>query len=294
MHVEKQEEKPAVKRVTLAELGPSLPIGTVDPATNRLVKALSHKRWSLKTEKIIGRLRESNRRNTHARLATMIIGALYEQFGHHAFVFEEPEGKKNAAKSPWFQTLATLSSMWFGDMMYAYFYLRRECIGPSIDMDIACAVCGAKQVFVANLDTLEVKTVDELASVFWKYKLLDPMTIRGKEVVELVFGPSRWSAVEAAGSGGGFDVGAAKSSLIASSIAEVPGHGQIVVVDAELEDMSKRDLESILNGLEANGIGPDMTIESECGSCKNEFRAALDWTYDSFFKASGRSGQRRI
>jgi hypothetical protein len=281
------------KKLTLRELGASLPIGTNDPATGKLVKSMAHRRWSLKTEKMLGKLRDTNRRETHARFASMVIGALYEQLGGVHIEFDEPNGKQHRAKSPWFQTLANLGQMWFGDMMYAYIYLRRECLSHELDMDLMCPNCQTKQPFTADLNSLEVRTVEKLEDCYWDYTLRDPFQVRGKACDVIKFGPSRWSAIESSDGSGQFDVGAAKSTIITSAIAEIAGHQEIIVVEGELEEMSKRDLEEIIAGLETHSVGPELAIESHCERCKNDFRTAFDWTYDAFFKASGRSEARR-
>lgn len=286
------EMPPKHKIITLKELGGRLPIGMPDVSSGGLKKDMAERRWTLKTEKKLGKMRDENRREQHARFVSMVIATLYQQLGILSFEETYDQGSK-AAKQSWNHAIASISQMWFGDVLYAWLYLRRQMLGPTVDLSLTCPRCMASAPLRADLDTLEVRIVDKLEDAYWEYELRDPFMIRGKKAERLKLGPARWHVVEQAAIGGSLDVGNTKAALITSSIQHVIGMEDIALTEAELDEMAKIDVETITALIDDQNIGPIMAVESDCLKCKNPFRVSLDWGYDSFFGVSGRSAAQK-
>jgi len=183
-----------------------------------------------------------------------------------------------------------ISMMTMPDVLYAYAWLRRESVGSEVKFDPRCPGCGHDFVFVADLDSMEVKVVSELKLALWEYELKVPITIRNKEVKKLTFGPARWNAVEALGNTGisELDVGATKSGIILGSIHSVDGIGEMPLAEHELNDMVKYDIERLSFLVDEKAIGPDLSLEGECPRqrCGRKFKMPIPWTTDDFFAVS--------
>jgi hypothetical protein len=281
------------KIVTLKELGARLPLGMADIASGDLFRALSMRRWTLKTEKQLGKLRDEHRREGHGRFVSMVVASLYEKLGNLVLgdLSEGGTGSK-ASRSHWHGALGAISQMWFGDVLYAWIWLRRQIIGPHLDMQLQCTHCRSLVAMQADLDTLDVRTVDKLADAYWKYTLQVPFEVRGKLVEQLEVGPARWHVMEAESKNADVDLGALKSSIIFSSIRSVVGQEEIALVESEIENMDKVDVETLTSAIDATAVGPDMKIEAYCSKCRTDFEQALQWSYDRFFGVSGRSAPR--
>ena len=277
-----ETKKSLYTKIPLSELGPTLPLGTRDANTGGLDKSMAHRNWTLKTEKALGKLRDKKREANQARFASMVISKLYEQLG--AVKLTGDSKKLN-------QDLMHVGQMWMGDVLYAYLYLRWEFVGSTFDMDFTCPGCLGKSTIKADLDTVEVRTVEKMEDAYWEYELKHPFQARKQEVKVLSMGPARWNGIERA-SGGGIDTGGTKSSIIWSSLRDVKNADfKSPLTENELEDMSKYDLERLTNLINEHHVGPDMSIEGTCDKpgCGRDFRMSIDWTYDNFFAVSGPS-----
>lgn len=270
---------------TLHTQGPQLPIGTLDGITGELHKTLVPRRWNLKLEKQLGKLRDENK-DAGARFAAMVIATLYERVGGLAF---DEAGPKD--KHAWNKALMSISQMWFPDVLYAFVWLRRQVAGSEIDVNLACPFCGTVVTLRADIDTMDVTSVAKIEDAYWEYKLSDPITIRGKAVERLRMQPTRFSALENTPADAQ-DAGTMKSAIIWHSIKEVIGQEGIALTENELEDMSKRDIEMITDKIDSTSPGPDMSVSHTClkPGCKREFTRALNWSYDNFFRNFGVQG----
>lgn len=271
-----------VTKRPLSEHGASLPIGVLDGA-GKLAKSMAHRVWNLRQEKALGKLRDKHKNMTVARFAATTVAVLYEKLGAHSFS-DDPSKAASA--------VANVGSMFMGDVLYAYVWLRNEVCGPEVLTDLTCPRCGEASRFAGDLNSLDVRSVERLSDASWTYHLHDPFVVRGEPVKGFVMGPARWFAIEAAmASGGGLSTGHAKAALIHGSIEGVLGRDQVVLAEHELDELSKRDLEILTGLIDENHLGPDMAIDSVCPSCEKSFRVPIDWGYDSFFGLSGRSAR---
>jgi hypothetical protein len=268
-----------MKTVQLKELGPQLPLGLVD-AKGSWAKDIATRPWRMKEERELGALRDQNRDANVAMFVGMVLGAMCTKLGAN-----DLESIKSTERR------IIVSQMFTGDVFYAYIWLRVQAIGSELQMQLTCPNCSSKFPFDADLESVEVTTVEKLEDAQWTYELANPFTLRGQQLTKLLLGPSRWNGLEMMGPSG-LNTGAAKAGMIRSSIHAIYGKDgkpmAIALTDTELDEMSKRDLERITTQIEKNHVGPNMAVEGKCEKCRAAFKMPIDWGYDSFFGSSGR------
>jgi hypothetical protein len=275
------ESPKGTTKTLLSDLGARLPFGVeVDGAYHT---DLACKRWTFRQEREVDKLKRGARKGPD--FPSRLLAFMLTRFGPHDFeTMKEPE------------KLAILGKAWLGDVMYSYIWLRTQCIGTEFNMDLECPHCGAELPFRADLSTLEVRCADSLEQVLWKYRLRDSFPFRGSPAEGFVMGPCRWHAIQqamraarhsASGSGG------MKQFLILGGIAEVIGRGPVAVVENDLYEMSKYDMESLFAEIDEHEVGPDLSISHECDVCERNIYTSLDWGYESFFGLSSRSRNGR-
>lgn len=268
-------EQPKTYVKLLKDLGPQLPVGFLDGRS--LSKEMDHKPWKLKQERELGELREKHRDANVAQYVSMVLGTMYKQLGSlglHDMSLSDKRGK--------------IGRMFMGDVFYAYLWLRTQAMGNVFEAKVTCPHCSYKFLLPADLNTVEVTCADEVDAVQWQYKLLDPFDVQGQRITYFEMGPAKWRTLEGAEIASGLNTGAAKALIIRGSIWKTPEMTKGALGDADLDELSKRDLEAITKGIDDHGIGPDMSIEERCPRCRADFKIAIDWGYDSFFGASSR------
>lgn len=268
-----------LKRVLLSELGPRLPLGVVGP-DGAPSKDLAVRPWRMKEERELGALRDSNKNANLAEYVSMVLGTMCQRLGSHDFESSQlkPEQKQLA-----------IGQMFVGDVFYAYVWLRVQSLGPHLILNLSCPRCNHKiDGFAANLETVEVETAETLADAQWEYDLKNPIAIRSERVAKFLLGPPRWNAMEMVRGGG---LGVAKPAMLKASIHGIGGkddHKPAMLTDTDLDELSKRDIEAMINQINRFNVGPNMSVEGDCPQCKYNFRMAIDWGYDSFFGDSSR------
>jgi len=270
--------KPEIVTETLKSQGPKLPLGTVGNG-GQYFKDIEVRPWRFPEEREIGRLRAENKGMNVAQLVNLTLSVMNKKLA--SFDFES---------MPLPERRAVISMMTMPDVLYAYAWLRRESVGSEVKFDPRCPGCGHDFVFVADLDSMDVKSVSDLKSALWDYEFKTPIMIRGKEVKKLTLGPAKWNAVEALGNTGisELDVGATKSGIIFGSIHSVDGLGEIPLAEHELDDMVKYDIERLSVLIDEKAIGPDLSLEGVCPRqrCGRKFRMPIPWATDDFFAVS--------
>lgn len=281
-----EKKKPAPKVTTLKDWGYKLPCGTVDTTTGGLVKDVAFRAWNLRREKQLGKLKTSSAADSVMTFVSAVLTAMCTKLGGLRPGYEEHGGL--SMKPPAFAQLRLqTSNLVLEDVLYAWLLLKRVTTGPELKIDGSCPHCRQPVHVVGDLDTTTVKYVDSWDELVWTYTLLDPIKIRGEEVAELKFGPARWIVLEHT-KASGIDTGGQKADLILGSIESVGQLGKIALLDTELDEMSKRDIEHIAAEMDARAIGADMRVEFTCEKCFRVGRLQIDWSYDNFF-ACGRS-----
>lgn len=278
---EKVSEK--TQKMTLSDLGMFMPLGISSP--DGMVKSFGVKPWRFKEEKQLAELMGKKKSSNLAEYVSIVLSTMCTHIGQHNF--EEMR---------WEEKLLLISQMWMGDVFYIYIMLRKEAIGRELNLRPTCPSCGESFDFTGDLDSIEVKTASALKNAQWEYKLKTPFNIRGKKAEKFIMGPPRWNNIEMLKDNDPDLNVAAKITLIRGCIHSIEGLGeQHVLVEEELDELSKFDMETISNDIDENSIGPSMFLETKCprNACPGRrseklFRQEIDWRYKSFFGISSR------
>ncbi|MGD9749381.1 MAG: hypothetical protein AB7W59_00135 [Acidimicrobiia bacterium] len=268
-------------KTTQAALGTSLPVGVVS-ASGQRSRDFAIRPWRLKEEKELGKLRAQHGDATLTQYVSMILATMCTKLGG-----VDLESLGDVTKRRLF-----VSTMYVADVFYTYLTLRINAIGPEMSLKLKCPKCGHDFDFMADLTTTEIWQLKDgdLSAAEWTFKFKDPIQLRSKTVTGLRLGPARWSSMEDADVAKG-DMGTAKAvAIIGSTIGFLDDSTSIVLAPHELDEMSKRDVEALLNEINDHGLGPVMSVEAKCKRerCGREFMAPIDWGYDSFFSISSR------
>lgn len=265
---------------TVKDMGPVLPLGYQDSQGN-LHKDFSVRPWRMKEERELGALRDNNKDATLFQYVGMVLATMLSRLGPHDF---SQEGLDFNQKRLLVGQLTT------GDVFYAYIWLRIQALGPELGVKFKCPACTtAVENFVADLNSVEVKAAEDMEQASWEYELLTPFQARGKEVKVMMVGPPRWNSLEMLQGSSG--MGGAKPAVIRASIMGFGTRQEaepIVITDRELDEMSKRDIETLIRQINDRTVGPNMTVEGKCPHCGHEFTMPIDWSYDNFFGDSSR------
>jgi len=264
---------------TLNSRGPVLPIGIADES-GVFARDLAFKRWTGATMRELGKKRNAGRELTMSEHIGLILAILATKLGPYDFC-ELPRDKQKLI----------LSNMYLGDVFYAYAYARLEALGPDIDIDMVCPVCLEQFRFTGDLGEVSVKPIEKIEDSFWTYELEDPIIIRGKEVKEFSMCQAKWHSVETVRSVGKFDAEAGKLAMIRGVIRGVKGREEFPLTEAEIDELSGRDIENIIGLTEEHYFGPDMKISTRCvkDGCGALIENPINWSYGNFFCQSSRS-----
>jgi hypothetical protein len=278
---EEKQEKGGLKTTTVAELGMRLPIGLAG-STGGLSKDLVLRRWTFKEERALGRLRSEHETATLPEYVNMVCGTVASRLGA-----VDLDKLDTAARR------MIVSTMYMADVWYTYVRARIEAIGPELKLDFKCPRCKNDIKWAGDLLTAEVRTLDSPAEGEWEVQLKHPLQARGMTIAGFRLGQMRWTALEQGGSDvGPNDQGASKLMVIMGSIigfmdeAGKPTAGQLI--ESELEQLSKIDIERLCTSVDEHSAGPDLSMKLKCphARCKHDIVMPLDWRYDSFFGVS--------
>jgi hypothetical protein len=267
------EAAPRRLKTTLGERGPLLPVGF--DVGGALVKGFVTKSWKTKDERELAKLKKP--RMSMATYIGNVLGQMLSQFGPHSF---SPEAKMA-------ERLVGIGQAYMGDVFYAYMYLRTQVIGSELKMDVTCPTpdCGNFR-FVGDLGSTEVICVEEASALDWFHDLRDPIELRKKTVTKFRLRSPLWHSLVSTAAGD-FSEMAGKIMAVQSSIVGLNDDGAMIAIsDAEMDEVSKFDLESIAARVNDEFVGPKMAIEGKCPKCEREFKAPIDWSYDRFFTTS--------
>ncbi len=273
---EGEAEKAAPKRITttIAELGARLPVG-LSPG-GALVKDLVSRPWKTKDERELSKLRKP--KMSMAAYIGVVIGHMFKRFGHHEW---DAETKMETRR-------VHIGQAYMGDVFYAYMWLRREVIGNELALDITCPNpnCGHGFRFVGDLGSTSVNMVEDITALDWVYDLKHPIEIRKKTVARFRLRAPRWFALEGESAGemteANGKIMVARSSIV--GLNDEPG--DVAITDSEIDELSKYDLEALVNKANSEYIGPRMAVDGKCPKCERPFQSPIDWSYERFFTTS--------
>jgi hypothetical protein len=274
---ERDPTKPKYKVTTLQEQGPKLPLGMTDGGGVR-ADLIEVKRWNMREERALGRLRASNPDLNMAQYAGMVLGHMCPKLGPHTF----DESMKAEVKT------VHIGQMPAGDIFYAYVWLRMKALGNVLDLRPKCGSCNNEFDFPADLNTLEIHVAETPEDALWEYELKEPFKAHGKEVKSLTMGPAIWNSYEMMNNDSGLNVGETKLEVIKGSIQKVNGGPNIIIGKNDLDDMGKFDLENLTELIDKHFLGPNMSVEGKCTKCRRDFKKTIPWSYDDFFGVSSR------
>lgn len=273
-------ENSKTKTIELGKLGAILPLGVL--SGENLEKTIDVKKWRMKEERELSKLKKENKHASMPQFVSMVLSAMANKIGAYDFTGDIKTANK----------MLNISSMYTPDVFYAYVWLRVKALGSDLVLNTSCPKCGDDEnfSFSADLNTIDVKTVEKFEDAMWRYDLVEPFDIRGETVVGFNFGPPMWSVMEGMKGIDSGDTGAIKAALIHGSIQSIiKADGKeeaIALAQHELDDMCKIDIEKITGDLDKYAIGPEMAVTITCPKCGKEFKKVIDWSYDDFFGTS--------
>ena len=258
-----------MKTATLAELGPAFPY---------LKTPFTTKPWRGKEERAISLdLGRPGTEQVNARVIATILSVILENIqGTQWKDWDLAKRKRHI-----------LEERFAGDGLYAYCYVRRECVGNLLAITFECPACGEKNNWKGDLDTLEVKIVENESEVLTEYKLRDGIDFGGKKIDLLIV----------------------RSTTLASAMSLVDSEEEVALhlirnscstkegfplADPAVDLLSKRDIQALVDEISNVNIGPNFRSEVECGKCKVKITAALDLWYEPFFDTSSPSSMRTL
>jgi hypothetical protein len=277
MEQKKQEEQ--YKMATVAERGHNLPIGYKE-ATGGLARTFSFRRWTMKQERELGEVRAKLKNASLPEYVMAILGVMTTNIGSM-----DIQAMTEAERQLIF------GQMFMPDVLYMYICLRLMALGNELDIALTCPKCGQDQTFQADVGSIDVRYVENPEDTVFTHTLREPIKLRNREITQFKMGHSRWGALIA---GGITNLSEAKSTIISGSIIGINDE-MTNVVDSELDDLCKKDIEDLVKKIDNAAVGPDMSVEGACSAlqkngkpCKAEFKSQIDWGYDSFFAGSSR------
>jgi len=266
------------KKIEILKNMNELPLGILDGSSYN--KTFSIKRWTLKQEREIGLLAEKNKNASTGRFIAMLIGTMFTKIGQ--WDFEKLTSEEKILK---------IMSMYSGDVMFLYCYLRFKSLGPEINIKLTCPtserVCGKNFTFVGDVGSIDNVCFDSFNESIWEYNLKEPFEIRKKLVKKFKMGPSKWNTYEIITSKDIKGFGDIKAKIFVSNIIGLNDEKDFInLVDHELDEMGKADIELLSNEIDKNRLGPDLSIETKCDNCGTKFTRTIPWEYSNFFGIS--------
>lgn len=263
--------KSSFRTVKLRELGNKLPVG-LSLANGALQREFDFRVFKTSDERTLGRLVKNNTK-MHDYVAT-VIAYMFNRIGPFNFTEKEmsiPEKKMQ------------LNRLYMGDVLYAYIMLRIDAIGEKLDQKIACKKCEEEFVWSGDLYDVDVTTVDKEEDLLWTYELKRPVKIRGVEVKKVRASTAHWSVLSTLEQG---NEHSAKIAAVGGAICGLNDDPTFIQLEPEeIDELHKRDFEGICARINDRFAGPSMAIEGE-HTCGNQFRIAIDWSYQNFFRVS--------
>jgi hypothetical protein len=270
------ETQQKIIKQPLSERGSTLPIGILDSSGN-VHRGIECREWRLKEEKELGQALEKVEVTRMGQYISTVIGTLCTQLGPFKL-----DTMKPAERS------VIISNLWMPDVFFAYLWLRVQTMGNILNLKLGCPHCGTRFDYSADLNSVNINSVEKFEDALWGYHPIKSLELRGKKVSEMTMGPARWAAIDALGDKVGKNFGIMKAGLILGSIYSVDGVGGQAYADHELDGMYKIDVETLTNQIDRSSLGPDMSVEDVCGKCGKNYRSTLDWGNESFFGISSR------
>lgn len=261
---------------TLKENGLALPVGVV--AGERFDKTLEVIPYKLKQERELAKIKRPGL--PVSEYVQTALSLLVARFGPHDFTKMEPGERK-----------LVISQAWLPDILYTYLYVRYNSLGADYPIEAKCGSCGTlNKYIVGDLSTVEVAIVNDPKAMYWDVELRDGLPIMGKNRSRLRLQPPVYGMLDfnAAVEGELPFLNVLRACLVTAEGVEGPP----VILDADADEMSKWDIESVQRTIEERTPGPRMIVESRCRRCKSEMLSVINWASEGFFSLPSRPSMK--
>lgn len=259
-----------MQETTLGVLKNHLPIGISD----RPKRDFTFRNWTLEQEKKISEFRKANR--SHGAFVNKVLCYMLESLAGEDFNTAD-DGRKQLM----------LNQMSLMDVLYMYIYLRYDQLDSGIRLHVTCPACGkVNKDFVADMNGLDVKTIDGKDAPLQELVLKKPFELEKTKVEIIKVRRTPWDAMEKATDEVTTNNGKMMELIFDHSIVGINNEEGFTDIQALLKNLHKKDFERLSALMVKHNAGPSLIVHDNCKFCGSEFYQQLDWSYDSFFGAS--------
>jgi len=276
----------ALRRTTIGELGPRLPIGTLQG--KNLVKDFQLRPYKSRIDRALGDWLEANRAKyssapiLEAAKVAKFVSLICSQFGARGLALTDDGDSTPEAE-------VGMYSAWYADVMYAYVFARIQALGPQLEVEMTCPACNKPAKGVFDLNTAEVDVLEDPADLHTVVKLKRPFRDRnGKRITELRMQPITWSTMLKPGVFSGQMDQISYAGLEESVVGTNTYEGEYRLTTAEIDEIERIDLVHINRQTEGLAAGLTLQTPMRCPNdeCGFEMVDALNWSFDYFFGSS--------
>jgi len=263
---------------TMADLGPSLPVG-IGPER---VRTFRLRPFNMGLEKLISQAKDKMKTKTGGTFVRTVLGLMAQTVGPHNFDKMKQVDRELA-----------IGQMSMPDVLYMYLYARHEAlVNEPVVMNIVCAECSVQYKWYGDLSTMDIKVLTDKAPLTRRFDLTSPLHVRSKVANHLTLGLIRWDNFCRPEFSNKNSI---QSAAITASVCGMEGFDSpaFALLDTDLDDMTKDDMNRVTMDIEEHTPGPQMDITPVCPSCNHEQRMMLDWSWDNFFSRSARPSTKR-
>lgn len=261
-----------LRKTTLGELGGLLPIGVASEGA--LHRQFAFRRYTTANEREFETIRKEKKNISTPEFVIEILSRMCTRVGPYDFDSLDPSQRR-----------LVLQNLYMGDVFYLWTCLRIEALGPDVRFKLDCAACRTELRPGVDLNSIDVRYVDQPSQLFWKHTLRDGLELGSSVEKELILQPPRWSILISNERNKKTAISDLKVSVAIGSIRQV-GDGKKSPTRRDFDSMSKYDLEFLQKSVDDHAPGIEMEFEVECDQCDHKNRYGFDWTFDFFFGAS--------
>jgi hypothetical protein len=282
----------ALRRTTIGEQGPKLPIGTLQG--NQLVKDFQLRPYKSRIDRALGDWLEANQSKyssapvLEAAKVAKFCSLICAQLGSRAMALTTDGDSPPEAE-------VGMYSAWYADVMYLYVFARIQALGPQLEVNFVCPACNQPAKGIYDLNTMEVDVIDDAADLSSWAQLQRPIRDRnGKKVSKLKLRPITWATMLKPGVFSGVMDQITQAGLEDCICGTDATEGESMLTQGEIDDLERIDIvglnhqtQNLAAGLELKTSVTcphvDTTTEKPCGYTDED---AMNWTFDYFFGSS--------
>lgn len=261
---------------TIKDMGITLCVGTSSEGS-ALDKRVEFSEMTTADEKEINK--KSRKGVTMGNMVTIVLAQMVTRLGEFDFT------KLSAPEK-----LLRINQLYMGDVLLSYMHLRIDTMGPEYMVEITCPCSPSKPFKVkADLHSTKVTAAKAEDDMVWEYKLVKPRKFRDKQVTSLTLTSPRWGSISTIPNGSSQRqamIEGVRTGVLGFNGAKDPA---FTFLEEEFGQLSKVDLENMMQQLDKHVVGPHMAVEVSCPKCEREMISPIGWQYESFFAASSRS-----